>query len=1007
MKDYPDNFQKAIEALRNSQIPKEPPQEIIDDTVTRLSDESQGVTLRRYSALATFGRLAAAAVIIIAVFAAVYIFTKSTEKPQPFTKAPVAPAKEAPAPETVKHTTKEKEADTKKEVPIFEKKLPEALEHVEELYRAGDIEGLLYAMEDQRRQVKMDAAYYLATLGDEQVVDILEELNDKWQGNPYENPYTPAFLFLKARLEKELAKPNEPNEKPKAEKIALEETDGMFALLIINKTDNSPMAGVKLEINIDEQKSSVVTDANGLYRIKLPENLPDNFRITAKKDGFVPMQITFRSDLVNMGIPLNYVLKLESGTSIGGTVVNEEDIPIENATVFLLVPGNENQIERVAIQDHKETTDANGHWQCNYMPSELEKVLIRYEHKNYIGDDRYSSQTTINRLRDMTALKIMKKGLVLKGYVFDSNGTVVKNASVAQGSDLWGSHYPKTKTNEFGFFEFKNVNPGQTVLTVHSKKHAPDLREITVDETIESLEFTLEPGYTLKGYVFDANGNPVEGARISADTWRTHRSIFANTKTDANGFFQWKHAPKDPVLYAVLKKGYMSVRQFPMTASDQLYTIILYPPLRVSGNVVDAETNELIETFKAIPGIRWESGQISWDRQRSFEFSDGQYEFDFDYPRPAHLIRIEAKNYLPAVSRDFNHRQGQVVYNFRLEKGENISGVVYLPTSQPVSNTKIAIATTSKGIHIENGEFARLKEHQLFKTDAYGQFSIPPQTESYKLAVVHDDGYAEVNDFEFEQDRNIVLIPWSRIEGTLFIGKNVGKNERIHLSYDTPHIKDAPRVWYHYEAHTDTNGQFILKNVHQGQARVSRIIKTSNASIVYANSEQVEVPPGKTVYVTIGGKGRPITGKITSPLEYQKPVDWTSTSGTLITKRPEYPKPSNYEQMTPEEKSEYYQNWKQTTEGKEFEEDIRNNLRSYAFKINPDGTFRIDDVAEGIYVLRIQLSERPEIQEHGDLTGTIGQDVNVPSMQEDYIDEPLDIGTLELEIKDRGLETYD
>ena len=73
--------------------------------------------------------------------------------------------------------------------------------------------------------------------------------------------------------------------------------------------------------------------------------------------------------------------------------------------------------------------------------------------------------------------------------------------------------------------------------------------------------------------------------------------------------------------------------------------------------------------------------------------------------------------------------------------------------------------------------------------------------------------------------------------------------------------------------------------------------------------------------------------------------------------------------------------------------------RTYGLAINPDGTFRIDDVPSGAYTLTIAAnwadSSRGGIIE---TLGTVERTVKVPAMASGRSDEPLDVGTLELKL---------
>jgi len=74
-------------------------------------------------------------------------------------------------------------------------------------------------------------------------------------------------------------------------------------------------------------------------------------------------------------------------------------------------------------------------------------------------------------------------------------------------------------------------------------------------------------------------------------------------------------------------------------------------------------------------------------------------------------------------------------------------------------------------------------------------------------------------------------------------------------------------------------------------------------------------------------------------------------------------------------------------------------------QIQPDGSFRVDDVPSGKYQLRIYIYNRPlgsySDRRGPEITGSLTHEFEVPDMNELVIDEPLDIGTLTLKMKKR------
>jgi peroxiredoxin len=747
---------------------------------------------------------------------------------------------------------------------------------------------------------------------------------------------------------------------------------------VFNKKTKEPIAGTELYIRINRKGRSDKTDEYGRCRIILDAEQLTYVRIKAQKEGFVPMQVMWRLAEARVKPPDKYTLYLEPGTSIGGIIQNEQGKPIQGVTINLLVPGGD-ELERVAIWDHQEKTDANGQWRCDIMPKKLDDVLIRLSHPDYIDDEAYgmTPKPSIEKLRDMTGVMVMKKGLTLRGRVLDLNGQPITEASVMQGSDRFGSHYSSTKTDSNGQFIFKNARPGEMILTVQASGYCPDLKHITVYEGMPSIEFRLEPGHMIRGRIVDSENNPIEGASVTADTWRGHRTLNWRVDTNNEGRFQWNDAPADEVLIDMGKRRFMSVRNHGMTASDKEYVITMHPELKVRGKVVDTETGEPIAELKALPGIDWGRNQpVHWQRSDAKTFTQGYYEITFDSSYPAHLIRIEAEGYKPGISRRFKDDEGQVHYDFKLEKGTGPTGIVQFPDGKAVSGAEVILCTPSQGAYIRNGRNDQKRDSQFVETKEDGRFSFPAQIDIYSIVVLHDKGYAEVSSEKLTASSVVTLQPWGRVEGKLLIGKEPGENETVGVWFKTPYEPNAPRIYHDCRAITDNNGHFVFKRIPPGEGRVGREIRTSYNSYTISHSIPVEIKPTETINVVIGGTGRPIVGKIVAPADYKEPINWAYGHNRLSLKVPKFPLLFFMRKLQQKQR------------------------RSYAVKIEHDGSFRVEDVPAGKYRLRISVYEPPTARQygHGELIGSGIYDFKVPEMPGGRSDEPLDIGTLQMKI---------
>jgi hypothetical protein len=741
-------------------------------------------------------------------------------------------------------------------------------------------------------------------------------------------------------------------------------TEQILNLRVISKATGEPIPDAELSIRTMQEQHEDKTDKDGRCRITLGEKMPEYLRVEIRKEGFVPIRLSWRQTASLSAIPAQYTLALERGTSIGGIIHDEQGNPIEGVSVYLLVPGGD-EIERAAIWDHAEKTDAEGRWRCDIIPSKLDDIWIRLAHPDYISDEMYGKtpKPTIEQLRAMTGVMVMKQGLTVSGRVIDANDRPIERASVAQGSDRFGSHYPSTQTDSEGRFEFKNARPDEMVLTVQANGYSPDLKSFTVYKGIEPLEFRLEPGHTIRGRITDTAGNPVSGAFVAADTWRGHRSLEWRVDTNAEGRFEWNEAPPDEVLIDMGKQNYMSVRNYVMSPSEKEYEITMPPELRIRGKVVDAETGEPIPEFNLLTGIDWGGDRpISWERRSIKTFTQGHYEIEFSYPYPAHLIRIEAEGYKPGISRPIGSDEGEVTSDFKLEKGAGPAGIVHLSDGRPASGAEVILCTPSQGAYIRNGRNQQRRDSQYVETKEDGKFSFPVQTDAYAIIVLHDEGYLELGESELSESSELTLQPWATVTGKVFIGKNQASNETVQLGFDRPYDRNQPRIYHDYQAVTDSNGSFVLEHVPPGEARISRSIKISDRIRTFSHSMSVEVKAGETVNVTIGGTGRPVTGKVEVPDYLKEKFDWQNTDYGLRVDSSNGP------------------------------------YRQFGFKIEGDGSFRIDDIPAGNYYLYVNAYEPAADPRafRGKRIGSLSRHFNIPEMPGGRSDEPLELGVLEL-----------
>jgi hypothetical protein len=113
-------------------------------------------------------------------------------------------------------------------------------------------------------------------------------------------------------------------------------------------------------------------------------------------------------------------------------------------------------------------------------------------------------------------------------------------------------------------------------LAVQADGLAPEVRRITLREHTTVADFTLQPGHILRGQVLDDSGVPMPNVVVRTDTDDGIRQFEWRTQTDAEGRFEWRSAPADPVLFWFeAEAGHEVLRDIPLQADGTEYRVTL------------------------------------------------------------------------------------------------------------------------------------------------------------------------------------------------------------------------------------------------------------------------------------------------------------------------------------------------------------------------------------------------------------------------------------------------
>lgn len=245
---------------------------------------------------------------------------------------------------------------------------------------------------------------------------------------------------------------------------------------------------------------------------------------------------------------------------------------------------------------------------------------------------------------------------------------------------------------------------------------------------------------------------------------------------------------------------------------------------------------------------------------------------------------------------------------------------------------------------------------------------------------------------ELAANPDVTLEPWGRIAGQVRVGIGPGARRLVGAEVWNADYRSEPIVAFMSRALTDAEGRFAMDHVAPGHAMAYRLSWTASNELRRSHRQGIEVQAGQPADVIVGGNGRPVVGRLTyAPGLPEFPLQ--SVVAHMWLAQPDREYPDGFDDWDSARRKPWWDDSYQTDEGRRYYE----SANSYAVKISPDGSFRLDDVPEGRYWLVANDTEdrsEPFDQERK-LVKVAGLDqyVEVPAGPDA---KPLDLGELML-----------
>ncbi len=571
--------------------------------------------------------------------------------------------------------------------------------------------------------------------------------------------------------------------------------------------------------------------------------------------------------------PAEFVITLEPGTTMGGTVRDEQDRPI--AGVEVVISSGEKLPDGIHFNEVDDTvrTDAQGRWTSHRMPKDFGRyvfAIIGLKHPAYASPPGFDLKSQpLDQLRAGAAVMVMHKGTVVEGVVYSPQGKPVAGATVGQINELSGGGPLRTKTDKNGHYRLPPCEAGDYTIAAVAKGCAPDFQRVTVANSPLTVGLQLRKGELVRVRVVDKQGKPLRGATVSTvfdgknlhvmmlddETVNSHEPFL----TDAEGRWRKLWIPDDPVHLIVSKPGYAQADIKVATGEPERVVALQSGGWKLSGRVVDRDTKAAITKFYLV------EGDVMWRQRTAVENAAGEFRKEWD--TSGHVVRIEADGHLPSKRLTLDPGQREATFNLELEKGKEIAGVVRDPDGKPVAGADVALASATRLVYLQNSRPLDGQDTLLARTGADGRFMFAPQGERYILIALHDRGFARIEG-DVDDDNEIALQPWARVEGTVYVDGRPAAREHVRLDFADDGMEIARNehrpiginpgrfLYYDYQAQADDKGHFLMDRVRPGKGKISRYIMVSHEGMTsswkYADTREIDVEAGKTLTVNLG-----------------------------------------------------------------------------------------------------------------------------------------------------------
>ncbi|MGH7942759.1 MAG: hypothetical protein ACREFR_17000, partial [Limisphaerales bacterium] len=495
---------------------------------------------------------------------------------------------------------------------------------------------------------------------------------------------------------------------------------------------------------------------------------------------------------------------------------------------FCVTPGDENLTWRQIRWDESEAANGTNGIYTVYVDRRSEQPVIKIEAEGYLPQS-----VTLTPLEQTNADFALQKGNGPSGIVRLPDGKPAANAEVlllcpdTRNSSLdYDGHLRPGWPPEEGIL-LKTGRDGRFAFRPRIGMHAvaaasPEgFGQVSVSALAANHLVILQPYGSIKGVLERPNGpganETLDLAFITPDSAGQSLGIYNAAHTDSDGHFEFDRVPA----------GHLQLTyRAPVPFNQNGWQYVNLQQITVK------------------PGQALQLDVIAPARQQPQSFA-----FGTPVPPP---VRIP---------------------------GVQINGSLILPDGSPAAGAQVGLDIRGQFMQLGRASIVSYngwKNGWIVHADQNGNFSLPMYKGADTVIAVSDDGFARVAVGALKQSPRVVLQPWAKIEGTLREGPRPGTNQMIEIvdwrgvvasNSISPLMFDLNA----YQAKTDGQGRFVLTYIPPGTHELSREVPEGNGW-VNEMLGAIDIKPGETKQVTLGGNERTVVGRV--KVDEHAPKNW-------------------------------------------------------------------------------------------------------------------------------------